>query len=357
MAKARRRQAAADALQTEGTIRTWWTRRSRRAKARLIFYPSLAAAFGFSLYWTTVMPGRTWRGELPALDDEQRKLVPLLRRDVTFLAGRVGERSTARKGTLDRAWERLEGELGDAGYQPRALRFSVDGHTVANVEAIREGTTRPHEIVVVGAHYDTAAGAPGADDNASGVAVMLALARAFADEKAARTIRFVGFVNEEPPHFWNASMGSLHYAKACRERGDRIVAMLSLESLGFYRDEPDSQKYPPIVSWFYPSRGDFVAFVGDLSSRSLVHDAIGTFRSATRFPSEGAALPSFVAGVGWSDHWSFWQAGYPGVMITDTAPFRNPNYHASTDTPDTLDYDRLARVTSGLIPVVAALAR
>jgi hypothetical protein len=360
MAKAERAKRAEHETESErprGGLRRWWGRRSRNAKRRLVFYPALGAIVGGFLYWTMAMPGQSFRGELSPMDDEQRLLALFLRREVTFLAGSIGERNTARKGSLDRAWERLEGELGDAGYQPKALRYSADGQTVANIEATREGNTRSHEIVVVGAHYDSAVGAPGADDNASGLAVLLALARAFGQKSEARTIRFVGFVNEEPPHFWNDSMGSLHYAKACKERGDDIVAMVSLESLGFYRDEAGSQKYPPVVSWFYPDRGDFVAFVGNLSSRSLVHEAIGTFRSAARFPSEGAALPSFVTGVGWSDHWSFWQVGYPGVMVTDTAPFRNPNYHTSNDKPDTLDYDRLARVTAGLIAVVAKLAQ
>jgi Zn-dependent M28 family amino/carboxypeptidase len=200
-------------------------------------------------------------------------------------------------------------------------------------------------------------GAPGADDNASGVAVMLALARAFEQKPQRRTVRFVAFVNEEPPHFWNESMGSLHYAKACKERGDVITAMLSLESLGYYRDEAGSQKYPPIVSWFFPDRANFVAFVGDLGSRSLVRDAIGAFRASAQFPSEGAAMPAFVTGVGWSDQWSFWQVGYPGVMVTDTAPFRNANYHTANDKPDTLDYARLASVTTGLVAVVEKLAR
>jgi hypothetical protein len=145
-------------------------------------------------------------------------------------------------------------------------------------------------------------------------------------------------------------------AKACRGRGDDIVAMLSLETLGYFRDEAGSQKYPPIVSWFYPDRGDFIAFVGNLGSRGVVREAVATFRGAARFPSEGAALPSFVTGVGWSDQWSFWQVGYPGVMVTDTAPFRNPHYHQTSDTPDTLDYERLARVTDGLVAVVKKLA-
>jgi hypothetical protein len=341
-----------------GGLRGFWGRRSKRAKRRLIFYPSLVAIVVGFLCFTMIMPGKSYRGALPAADDETRRLAILLKRDVTYLAGEVGERNMAKKGSLDRTWVRLEGELADASYNPKSHRYLVDDHAVANVEGVREGGSRSNEVVVIGAHFDSALGAPGADDNATGVAVMLALARAFGEGKqpAARTIRFVAFVNEEPPHFWNPSMGSLHYAKDCKARGDNIVAMLSLESLGYYRDEPGSQKYPPIISWFYPDRANFVAFVGNLSSRSLTHDSIRAFRKAASFPSEGAAMPSWVTGVGWSDQWSFWEMGYPGVMVTDTAPFRNPNYHTAKDTPDTIDYERLARVTAGLISVVGALA-
>lgn len=337
-------------------VQGWWRRRSRGARRRLIVYPLLGAAVGGFLGFTMIMPGRSFHGTLAPLDDDERRIAFELERDVSALAKTIGERNLSRKGTLDRSWQLLEGELGEAGYRLRAQTYEVDGHRVANVEATRAGQGRGAEIVVVGAHYDSVPSTPGADDNASGVATMLALARIFAHRETRRTVRFVAFVNEEPPFFWNETMGSLHYAKECRDRGDGIVAMLSLESLGYYRDEPGSQKYPPVISWFYPDRGDFVAFVGDLGSRSLVHEAIGTFRAAARFPSEGAALPGFVAGVGWSDQWSFWQMGYPGVMVTDTATFRNPHYHQPTDTPGTLDYPRLARVTAGLATVLAKIA-
>lgn len=335
-------------------LRAWWRRRSTKAKRRLVFYPSLVVVVTGFLVWMLVMPGKSYRGPLPPMDDQQRTLAKLLERDVGLFAGEIGERNMKRSGTLERAWSRLQSEFEEANYPAKSMAYVVDGRNVANVEATREGTSR--EIVVVGAHYDSAIGAPGADDNASGVAVLLALARAFELAPARKTIRFVAFVNEEPPHFWNPGMGSLHYAKACKDRGDDIVAMLSLESLGYYRDEPGSQKYPPFISWFFPDRGDFVAFVGNLSSRSLLRSAIGSFRQTAQFPSEGASLPSFVSGVGWSDHWSFWEVGYPAIMVTDTAPFRNPNYHTANDKPETLDYDRLARVTAGLITVVGQLA-
>lgn len=303
----------------------------------------------------TVMPGRSHRGALPPLDDRERVLATLLRRDVeNLVAG--GERNTSKKGSLDAAWAKVEHAFSEAGYISKSQSFRAYEQSVANVEAVREGSSS--EIVVVGAHYDTAEGAPGADDNASGIAALFAIARAFEHEKPRRTIRFVAFVNEEPPHFWAPTMGSVHYAQACKERGDKIVSMLSLETLGYYRDEPGTQKYPLAgIGLLYPDRGDFVTFIGNVSSRSLVRESIGVFRQATHFPSEGAALPNFVPGIGWSDHWSFWQSGYDAVMVTDTAPFRNPNYHTAKDLPDTLDYDRLARVTAGLITVVSKLAQ
>ena len=339
-------------------MRRWWRARSWRTRARLIFYPGVVAVVAGLLVFTMAMPGRSHHGPLGPLPPSAVELAARLRSDVTALVGERGDRSQRSPGTLERAGAVIEESLRDDGLTVTRLPYSSDGVTVANLEAVVAGGARAHEIVVVGAHYDTAAGGPGADDNASGVAALLGIARSLTASKyaPARTLRFVAFVNEEPPYFWNPEMGSLVYAKACKARGDDVVAMLSLETLGYFRDEAGSQKYPPIVSWFYPDRGDFIAFVGNLGSRGVVREAVATFRGSARFPSEGAALPSFVTGVGWSDQWSFWQVGYPGVMVTDTAPFRNPHYHQMGDTPDTLDYDRLARVTEGLVAVVKKLA-
>ncbi|WP_394826957.1 M28 family peptidase [Pendulispora albinea] len=334
---------------------------SRKLKIRLFVYSTLACALLGAIAWCTVMPGRSFRGALPPPSEGQARLAADLERDVAFLAGTIGARNTGRPGTLDQSAAYLESQLASAGYVPKRFSFDSGGTLVRNIEVARDGEAergepgRSPQIVVVGAHYDSASGAPGADDNASGVAVLLALARMFHDETGARTVRFVAFANEEPPHFWAPTMGSLVYAKACKARGEPIVAMLSLESLGYYRDDPGSQKYPPVVRWFYPDTGDFVGFVGNLASRALVREAIGTFRASASFPSEGAALPSFVPGVGWSDQWAFWQSEFPGIMVTDTAPFRNPNYHTPNDRSETLDYGRLARVTEGLAAVVREL--
>jgi Zn-dependent M28 family amino/carboxypeptidase len=186
---------------------------------------------------------------------------------------------------------------------------------------------------------------------------MLELARRFKDAKPGRTLRFTAFVNEEPPYFRTELMGSRVHVANARKRGEKFVAMLSLETIGYYSDRPKSQKYPPPVGLVYPDTGNFIGFVGNLSSRSLVRSCIRTFRDTTSFPSEGLAAPEFVSGVGWSDQWAFWQVGCPAIMVTDTAPFRYPHYHEASDTPDKLDYERMARVVGGLGRVVGELVK
>ncbi|HEV8383065.1 MAG TPA: M28 family peptidase, partial [Gemmatimonadales bacterium] len=185
---------------------------------------------------------------------------------------------------------------------------------------------------------------------------VLELARAFAQARQSRTVRFVFFPNEEPPSFPTADMGSRHYATEARTRNDQIVAMLSIESIGYYDTEKGSQRYPFPLNLAYPDVGDFIGFVSNLKSRSLVHRAIAAFRAHATLPTQGAAAPSWVPGVWWSDHWSFWREQYPAIMITDTAPYRNPFYHTPEDTADKLDFDRMARVVDGLTHVVRALA-
>jgi Zn-dependent M28 family amino/carboxypeptidase len=302
------------------------------------------------------MPGESHRGALPPLNGEQAALVESLRADVEALAGEIGERNVSRSGSLDAAVSLLERALADAGYTVDRQKFDVDGTTCVNLAAEISGTTRGDEIVVVGGHYDSVVGCPGANDNATGVAATLALARSMRDLEPDCTVRFVLFVNEEPPYFQTASMGSRVYAKRCRQRNERITGMFSLETIGYYSDERGSQRYPPPFGLAYPSTGDFVAFVGNYGSRRLVRQVVASFRRHAQFPSEGAALPGFVPGIGWSDHWSFWKEGYSGVMVTDTAPFRYPHYHRPSDTPDKIDYPRMARVVSGVEAVVRELA-
>ena len=281
---------------------------------------------------------------------------PRLRAHVETLAGNIGERNLWKYGALERAAQYISTELTTSGYTPRRQTFEVAKLPLSNVDAVLEGTTQGAEIVLVGAHYDTVAGCPGANDNATGVAAVLELAQRFSGRPQPRTIRFVAFVNEEPPFFQTAHMGSAVYANAARARGDRVVGMMSLETMGYYSEEKGSQRYPAAIGALYPDVGNFIGFVSNLASARLLLRARGAFRRRTSFPLQSAAVPAAIPGVGWSDHWAFWQAGYPAMMVTDTAPFRYPWYHTAEDTPEKLDYDRLAHVVGGLEAVIASIA-
>jgi len=320
----------------------------------------LAAALlvGVGIPFMTGMPAGSHSGPLPPLTPEEIALRARLEQHVEALAGDIGERHLWRHDALESAARYIEEAWAGLGYRVASQPYVSHGKPVRNLEVELPGSGEPPEIVLVGAHYDTVAGSPGANDNASGVAAMIEIARLLAGSKTRRAVRFVAFVNEEPPLFYSPEMGSRVYARRSSERGERIVAMLSLETIGFYTSAPGSQRYPnPLYGLFYPDRGDFVAFVGNLASRSLVRTAVESFRRHTAFPSEGVAAPGWWGGVHWSDHSSFWREGYPAFMVTDTALFRYPHYHRAGDTPDRLDYESLARVTAGLARVVAELAR
>jgi Zn-dependent M28 family amino/carboxypeptidase len=281
---------------------------------------------------------------------------------VQKLAETLGDRNAATQyDNLLASADYIEGVFSNAGFAVQRQEY-VPGHSAArgrscvNLIAELPGTVSPAEIVVVGAHYDSVMGCPGANDNASGVAALLELARAQAGRPAPRTLRFVAFANEEPPFFWTSDMGSAVYAARCRARNEKIVAMLSLETLGYYSDAPHSQRYPsPLFGWFLPTTGNFIGFTGSLSARALVHQTVGSFRRHAAFPSQGAALPGAISGVEWSDNWSFSRQGYPALMVTDTAPFRYSYYHTPQDTPDKLEYDRFACVVSTLEKVIGDL--
>jgi Zn-dependent M28 family amino/carboxypeptidase len=325
----------------------------------------IALLFGLGAWVYVVrMPGEPGRGALPPLTATQSELRRRLEAHVRQLAGRIGERNSVHYEALEQAATYVERELAALGYTVTAQRWtSAGGQEFRNLEATLPARTAagqepPRRVVVVGAHYDSNRGTPGADDNASGVAALIELARLLrADGRAhARTIHFVAFANEEVPFFGTADQGARRYVAAIKARGDDVRAMLSIETIGYYATGASTQLYPKPLNLFYPDTGNFIGFVGNLASRPLVHEAIAAFRAHTRFPSHGAAAPSSIPGVGWSDHEAFWAAGYPAVMITDTAPFRNPYYHTRGDTPDRIDYERMTHVVDGLAAVVRKLA-
>lgn len=299
------------------------------------------------------MPGKSFAGPLPALTDDQIALRDQLRAHVQVLAVDIGERNIPHYPELQKTAEYVENTLKRFGYATvESQTYAVDGKEVRNLSVEIRGQASPEEIVIVGAHYDAVHGCPAANDNASGVAATLELARRFAALEPNRTIRFVFFVNEEPPYFQTEQMGSLVYARACKARNEKIVAMFSLETIGYFDDTPGSQQYPAPLGMFYPDRGNFIAFVGNLTSRQFVRGAVKSFRAQAKFPSEGGAMPESLPGIGWSDHWSFSQVGYPALMITDTAPFRYPHYHTPEDTIDKIDFDRMTRVVDGVEAVI-----
>jgi hypothetical protein len=292
------------------------------------------------------MPAKKISNAAP-LSEHEAELRGELIADVQVLGGEIGERNMAHYPQLIAAADFIEQSLGRAGLDPRRESYELHGLTCHNIAT--EIRSDGPEILLIGAHYDSVLGSPGANDNGSGIAAMLALARRFAPRQTTKTLRFVAFVNEEPPYFLTEQMGSFVYAKRCKVRREQISAMISLETIGYFSDAPHSQTYPALgLGAFYPTVGNFIGFVGNVPSHALLRRLLTLFRQHAKIPSEGAALPSFIPGVAWSDQWSFWQHGYRGIMITDTAPFRYPHYHLRTDTPDKLDYDRFALVVAGI---------
>jgi hypothetical protein len=328
---------------------------SRRILSSAIRFTLAVVALFAVLWWIGVrMPGKNI-SKAAGLSSEEVGLRSELEADVGELATRIGERNLSHYAALEAARNFIEQSFARAGLFPRRDTYDLREHLCYNIEAEVRGSSP--QIVLVGAHYDSVEGSPGANDNASGVAAMLALARRFAKSTPFYTLRFVAFVNEEPPYFQTKQMGSFVYASGCKGRSDQIIAMISLETIGYFSDAQNSQAYPsPGLGVFYPNTANFIGFVGNVASRTLLRRALGLFRAQEKIPSQGAALPAFIPGVAWSDQWSFWENGYPGIMVTDTALFRYPHYHKSSDSPDKLDYDRFALVVSGMEKVIESLA-
>ncbi|NIP73191.1 MAG: M28 family peptidase [Gammaproteobacteria bacterium] len=273
---------------------------------------------------------------------------------VHALAVSIGERNVFRPDALRAAESYIEARWREQGYAVEPQRYVTQGVSCANLE-VTAGPLPPLDpLILVGAHYDSVLGSPGANDNASGLAVLLELSRMAAADGAGG-LRFVAFTNEEPPFFFTREQGSRLYAGRARRRGDAITLMVALETMGYYRSEPGSQRYPPVFRWFYPERGDFIALVSNLRSLPRMRRLARAFRAHSDFPLEYAAAFAWIPGVAWSDHLSFWMNGYRALMITDTAFYRYPYYHTPEDTAEKLDYDRLAQVTDGLYRALRAL--
>ena len=328
------------------------------------------AVAGFILFYTIILG--SWKWMMPpsgqnidrkSLTSQELALADQLREDVFYLSDTIGERNVFVPGTMGQTSEWIIQRFKEIGYEPsihthsRTAMMRASAGTSDNIITEISGTEQPGEIVIIGAHYDSVIHSPGANDNASAVAVMLALAEIFANHPQPKTLRFIAFANEEPPFFKTENMGSYKYAERSRERGENITTMMALDGLGFFNDEPGSQDYPfPGIGFFYPNKANFIGFVTRLKDTSLLNRVTQTFQENATINAEGAALPGFIPGVSWSDHWSFWKHGYSAFLVTDTLLFRDPYYHTTNDTPERLDYESMARVTTGLEYVIKMLA-
>lgn len=280
--------------------------------------------------------------------DDIKEIEANLETTVRFLSEKIGSRSYADLAQLNKSADYIEEKLVSYGCIVKRQSFTCMENTYHNIIGEVSGD-KDSEILVIGAHYDTVPGTPGADDNASGIAGLLELARLAEGNSLSRTICFAAFTLEEPPFFRTRLMGSHVYAKSLHEDNANVSGMVSLEMIGYYCDRKGCQYYPfSFFKWFYPASGNFIAFVGNVLSKDYTRRVKHAFQQAVVLPVVSLNTVSLVPGVDFSDHSSFWDFGYPAFMITDTAFYRNPNYHTAGDTADTLDYKRMALLISGL---------
>lgn len=330
--------------------------RSSPRKWGILIVIALVVWGGAAIAWFAGMPLHSYSGPLKPLTANEETIRDDLAGYVKTLAVSIGERNLEHEEALNSAANYLLQTLGKEGFALNTYQYPVNGKFVKNIEVQIGGVRSPEKNLIIGAHYDSVSGSPGADDNATGVAALLELAGLLKTSRPDQTIRFVFFVNEEPPYFQTDQMGSVVYAKKLRSQNVNVSGMISLETIGYYLDAKDSQRYPTGFGLLYPDVGNFIGFVGNTGSRDLVVRALRAFRETTDFPSQGVAAPGGLTGIGWSDQWSFWKQGYEGIMITDTALFRYPYYHRADDTPDKVDFERMARVVEGLRQVILRLA-
>ncbi|HEV8368005.1 MAG TPA: M28 family peptidase [Pyrinomonadaceae bacterium] len=256
---------------------------------------------------------------------------------------------------LDRVAVYIKGEFQQSGATVSEQPYCVEGRSYRNVIA-RFGPDS-EERIVVGAHYDTAGPLPGADDNASGVAGLIELAYLLGKQELKMRVELVAFTLEEPPYFRTTGMGSSVHAESLRKQNVRVRTMISLEMIGYFSDLANSQKFPAaFLQAFYPSQGNFIGVVGRVSEGLLVRRVKAAMRAASSLPVYSISAPSFIPGVDFSDQLSYWNAGYSAIMITDTAFYRNPNYHTEKDTAEKLDYKRMGMVVEGVFGAVVKTA-
>ncbi len=265
----------------------------------------------------------------------------------------VGERSpSSGRRHLAAVEDFIEKELVSYGLKVESDYFLYRGANFRNIVG-RSSAQHGASLIILGAHFDSVPGTPGADDNASGVAVLLEAARLLSRARLRSEVLFCAFNLEELN-----MIGSSYFAKKLKSAGVKVDAMVSLEMVGYTDSRAGSQKYPIGLRAFYPDRGDFIGVIGNWNSTSLLRRFARQMRQVRGLPVETLSVPGnggLIPAVRLSDHSSFWDAGYPALMVTDTSFFRNPHYHGSTDTLETLNLDFMAQICEGVIRAVLVL--
>jgi hypothetical protein len=334
---------------------------SRKLKRVLLLLVILFITFLFFSYWYMLQCKGNWRGD-PLEKKMKTELIEIkksMESDIEYvqnLGPRNSENDTSYK-QLRQCEEWIRHKWESQGYTVKKQTFSFKGKEYSNLEIEIKGRTLPSEIIIISAQYDTLPDSPGANNNGSGIAILFQLSRLLKNLTPDRTLRLIEFVNEEDPFFGTEMMGSYQYAKKCRERHEDIRVMLSLDALGIYTDRLGSQKYPFPFSLFYPRRGNFLAFIGDFSSRKYMVETTRGFKKGSSFPIEAGVVPKWVEAAGWSDHLSFWRFGYPGIMVTDTGGFRSASHTTKEDTMDKLNFEAMSRIVVGMYGAIVELTR
>lgn len=311
-----------------------------------------------TVFWLGIFSLFAGRGASFAVDPAFGKVrvsTENLKAHVSFLTSIRPRPNYLNAGSMNTAASYIKAKLEECGLKAELQRVRAHGKEYANV--IASAGPEAASRVVLGAHYDVCGDQPGADDNMSGVAGLLEIARLLKDQAPNPRYRidFAAYALEEPPFFGTEMMGSFVHAKSLREAGCSVRGMISLECIGFFTDAPGSQRYPlPLMRLFYPGRGDFIGLVGNFGSASFVREIQESMKAASVLSSRLIA-PAWVTGVDFSDHRNYWKFGWPAVMVTDTAFYRNPNYHRVTDTLHTLDFPRMAGVVRGVLFALLSL--
>lgn len=279
-----------------------------------------------------------------------------LYRDVKFMTEINPPRNYANTPSLNQVADYIRKEFDKLGEQVELQKYQVGDIEYKNI--ICSFGTQHEQRIIVAAHYDVCDDQPGADDNASGVAGVLEVARLIHELKPKLKYRIdlVAYSLEEPPHFRTQYMGSYVHAKSLADAKANIKAMICLEMIGYYSDKPNSQQFPvEALKNLYPSTGNFIAVVGNMTEVGLVRNVKTSMQKASAVPVYSINAPDNIPGIDFSDHQNFWKFGFPAVMITDTAFFRNPNYHKRTDTIDTLDFGKMSEVVKCIYNAVINL--